>query len=125
MLYDLENIMCHVLIIEDDWLLSDHIAQLIETAGATSVDIAGTEDEAVTVALDHPPAIIISDVNLPQGTGPLAVQRILATLGTIPVLFVTGSPDVCEPRSDAMRMLVKPVDDRLLVSTFQTIAPAC
>lgn len=115
--------MCHVLIIEDDWLLSDHIAQLIETAGATSVDIAGTEDEAVMIALDHPPAIIISDVNLPQGTGPLAVQRIIATLGIIPVLFVTGSPDVCQPRSDAMSLLVKPVDDRLLVSTFRTIAP--
>ena len=65
--------MCHVLIIEDDWIIADHIAQLVETAGAMSIDMAITEDEAVTHALTRPPAVIVSDVSLAAGTGPAGV----------------------------------------------------
>ncbi len=116
--------MCHVLIIEDDWLIADHIAQLIEAAGASSVDMADTEDDAVAQALSHPPEVIISDVNLKAGgNGPDAVKRIVAALGERPVLFVTGEPRAFQPQSPAMRVLHKPVDDRALVATFRAIAP--
>lgn len=62
--------MCHVLIIENDWLLADHVAPLVEGAGATSTELADTEDEAVALALARPPAVIVSDVRLAAGTGP-------------------------------------------------------
>ncbi|GAA0662542.1 DNA-binding response OmpR family regulator [Sphingomonas insulae] len=116
--------MCHVLIIEDDWLIADHIAQLVEAAGARSVDMADTEDDAVTQALARPPEVIISDVNLQAGgRGPDAVRRIVAALGEMPVMFVTGEPRTFQPHSPAMRVLHKPVDDRTLVATFRAIAP--
>jgi YesN/AraC family two-component response regulator len=38
--------MCHVLIIEDEWLIADFLIELAEEAGATSIDTAVTEDEA-------------------------------------------------------------------------------
>lgn len=116
--------MCHVLIIEDDWLIADHIAQLVEAAGALSVDMADTEDDAVAQALAHPPAVIISDVNLKAGgNGPDAVRRIVAALGEMPVMFVTGEPRGFQPTSPAMRVLHKPVEDRVLVANFREIAP--
>jgi CheY-like chemotaxis protein len=116
--------MCHVLIIEDDWLIADHIVQLIEAAGASSIDMAGTEDEAVQQAAVHAPDVIISDVNLGTGgTGPAAVDRIIATIGDRPVVFVTGEPRTFQPRSPTMRVLHKPVDDRTIVATFLAIAP--
>jgi two-component system, response regulator PdtaR len=116
--------MCHVLIIEDDWLIADHIAQLVEGVGASSVDMAGSEDEAVAHASSHAPDVIISDVNLGTGgTGPMAVDRIIAVIGDRPVMFVTGEPRAFRPRSPAMRVLHKPVDDRTVVATFLAIAP--
>jgi two-component system, response regulator PdtaR len=116
--------MCHVLIIEDDWIIADHIAQLVETAGAVSTDMAATEDEAVDQAFRRPPAVIVSDVNLGTGTGPSAVARIIAELGRIPVMFVTGEPRGFKPSSPDMPVLHKPVDDRMLMETFRAIAPA-
>ena len=116
--------MCHVLIIEDDWLIADHICQLVERAGATSVDMADTEDDAVAQALDHRPDVIISDVDLKAGgNGPDAVQRIVVTLGEIPVMFVTGEPRSFRSRSSATQVLHKPVNDLTLVAAFRAIAP--
>jgi two-component system, response regulator PdtaR len=116
--------MCHVLIIEDDWLIADHVAQLLEAAGALSVDMAGTEDHAVEQALARSPDVIVSDVNLGRGgTGPAAVTRIVETLGDRPVIFITGEPQGFQPPSPAMRVLHKPVEDQLIVSAFQAVAP--
>lgn len=115
--------MCHVLIIEDDWIIADHIASLVEAAGALTIDMAMTEDEAVMRAQAHPPAVIVSDVTLGQGLGPSAVARIIAVMGQVPVMFVTGEPRGFQPPSPEMRVLHKPVDDKMLVATFKAIAP--
>ncbi|MET0240786.1 MAG: response regulator [Sphingobium sp.] len=115
--------MCHVLIIEDDWIIADHIALLVQSAGAMSIDMAATEEEAVSRAQAHRPAVIVSDVSLQQGLGPSAVARIIAMLGEVPVMFVTGEPRSFQPVSPDMPVLHKPVDDRMLVATFKAIAP--
>jgi CheY-like chemotaxis protein len=70
--------MCHVLITEDDWLIADHIEHLARDAGATSVMIVDSETNAVAAANGHCPGIILSDVSLRTGTGPLAGQTIQA-----------------------------------------------
>lgn len=116
--------MCHVLIIENDWLLADHVAQLVEGAGATSTDLTDTEDEAVALALARPPAVIVSDVLLSAGTGPQAVARIARSLGPCPTVFVTGTPDLCHPRDADALLLVKPVADEALVGAFHALMPA-
>jgi CheY-like chemotaxis protein len=113
--------MCHVLIIEDEWLIADHIAQRASAAGADTVEVAETEDEAVAQAIAHPPDVIISDVHLGAGTGPDAVARIVAALGQVPVVFMTGEPRGFRPASPAVTVLHKPVDDRVLDATLRAI----
>lgn len=113
--------MCHVLIIEDDWLIADHIAHRAQAAGAVSIDMAECEEDAVARALACPPALIISDVHLEAGTGPGAVTRIVAALGALPVVFVTGEPRTFRPPSSAMHVLHKPFDDRTLDATLRAI----
>lgn len=115
--------MCHVLIIEDEWILADHMAQLIQAAGALSIRMADAEDDAVAMALDQPPMVIISDVSLRSGNGLAAVQRIIAELGDVPVMFVTGEPRSFQPHLPTTPVLHKPVDDQVLVATFRSIAP--
>jgi len=115
--------MCHVLVIEDDWLIADYISHLLEKAGASSIDIATTQADAIRAAHAHPPALITSDVQLAEGTGPLAVRAIFADLGPIPVIFVTGTPEACHPCEPDMVILGKPVEDRKLAATFRAMAP--
>ena len=112
--------MCHVLVIEDDFLIADHIIQLIESAGGTSFDQAATQDEAIQAARAMPPSIIMSDVNLSIGTGPAAVRAIIAEHGPTPVIFMTGSPDACRLCNPSAIILQKPINERVLIDTFRS-----
>jgi len=115
--------MCHVLVIEDDFLIADHIIQLIEAAGAMSFAQARSRDEAIAEARLRRPAFIMSDVILTTGTGPDAVQAIIAEHGAMPVIFVTGTPAACHPCQAPMVILEKPIDERVLMDIFRRLAP--
>lgn len=115
--------MCHVLVIEDDWLIADHIMSVIERAGATSIAQADTETGAMESAGAHRPQMIVSDVRLHEGTGPLAVQRIIAAHGDIPVMFITGTPEACVPCDPPGVVLTKPIDETVVIDTFRSLAP--
>lgn len=93
-------------------------------AGATSLSNAYTEEEAVAAALDTRPEVILSDVHLLAGTGPLAVQEIRRQLGPVPVIFITATPYACQPCEYAAAILAKPISAALLTEAFQRVAPA-
>ncbi|KQU61737.1 histidine kinase [Sphingomonas sp. Leaf339] len=113
--------MCHVLIIEDEPLVAMNIEMILTDAGATSFSFAATEDEAVEMAHQHHPTLITSDVKLESGCGPAAVSRILDALGPTPVIFITASPDECDPCRAPARILVKPVTDDSVTQAFHQL----
>ena len=115
--------MCHVLIIEDEWLIAEYLIELVEEAGATSIATAATEDEAITAARERTPTIILSDVSLRAGTGPRAVQIIMAEAGEIPVIFITGTPERCKPCNPPSVILCKPVQRQRVMDAFRQLVP--
>lgn len=115
--------MCHVLIIEDEWVIAEYLTYLAEEAGATSTASASSEAEAVRAAQEQRPDIIFSDVKLFAGTGTRAVQTIVSALGKIPVIFITGVPDSCQPCEPPNVILRKPVDPARLLEAFRRLAP--
>ena len=115
--------MCHVLIIEDEWLIAEHLTYLAEQAGATSIATACSEDEDVQAARERMPGIILSDVKLLAGTGPSAVQTIVSAMGEIPVIFITGTPEACQPCAPPGVILNKPIDSARVIDTFRRFAP--
>lgn len=117
------RLMCHALIIEDDFLAADYIAALAAMAGATSSAIALTEDEAVASAKVNRPHIILSDVHLQSGSGPSAVNRIRGSIGSVPVLYVTASPQSCHEMSSGDDIVAKPFQRDALIEAFCRLAP--
>lgn len=115
--------MCHVLVIEDDWLLAEHVADIARDAGATSIDMADTQQGAIEAAQKNPPSIILSDVHLLEGTGPRAVETIQSELGPVPVIFITATPEACIPCDPPSIVMSKPVHSGHLTSHFRQLAP--
>jgi CheY-like chemotaxis protein len=113
--------MAHVLIIEDEPVIADVLRCLLEEEGATSFDLAETEEAAVAAALAHRPDIITSDVKLVAGTGPRAVSTIHDRLGDIPVIFITATPAECKPCNPPGRILCKPIDFGELAKTYHEL----
>ena len=89
-------------------------------SGATTVAIASTEAEAIDAAAARLPAFISSDVNLLEGTGPDAVRTILEAHGTIPVLYITATPEECRHCSPA-DVLRKPFSSASVSSQFHRL----
>lgn len=118
------ELMCHVLIIEDEPVFAEVLRCLLEDEGAETFDYADTEDAAVAAALRHSPDIITSDVKLLSGTGPQAVSAIHERLGDIPVIFITATPADCEPCNPPGRILRKPIDCDELAEAFHELAGA-
>ena len=116
--------MCHVLIIEDEPLVAFDIQDILSGAGAHSFSFAETEAEAVAAARARRPAGIPDARKLREGTGPRAVEAIQRELGPLPVLFITASPDQCDPCDAPARVLAKPVCDGQVRAAFQELRAA-
>ena len=114
--------MCHVLIIEDEPMISMLLQDALEEAGATSFAFAATEQDAIDLALQERPSLITSDIRLLQGTGSRAVEQIRDALGEIPVIFITASPEACQRAISLSIVLLKPVSVRQVVTAFQEVA---
>lgn len=115
-------VRCHALIIEDECIIAMDLGVLVEMAGATSVAFASTEGEAIESARRQPPDIILSDVNLLEGSGPCAVRSIALDHGDVPVIFITATPDACENFGRRCAVLQKPVLPAQVLAAFSRVA---
>ncbi|RBP16932.1 response regulator receiver domain-containing protein [Roseiarcus fermentans] len=83
-----------VLIIEDEPLIAADLTSLVEQLGHEVTTIARTHDEAVRAALQRRSGLILSDIQLADGSSGLdAVNDILGSQDS-PVIFITGYPEL-------------------------------
>ena len=82
-----------VLIIEDEPLIAEDIAGLVGDMGHQVVGSAAREQEALALAEERRPELILADIQLKGGdSGIRAVQSILRS-ANVPVIFITGFPE--------------------------------
>jgi DNA-binding response OmpR family regulator len=81
-----------VLVVEDERDIADLIRHTLERGGDIDVEIATTGDGALKAAAEHPPDLIVLDLNLPVVSG-LEVCRLLrgrAATRTVPIVMLTA-----------------------------------
>lgn len=82
-----------VLVIEDESVIALDIANIVQSSGHSVVGIAPTQRQAMELAVEHRPDLVLADIQLKDGdSGIVAVQEILNAM-TVPVIFVTGFPE--------------------------------
>ena len=82
-----------ILIIEDEPLIALDLADLVESMGHTVCEISATHTQAVTAFAKHKPGLVLSDVQLADGSSGLdAVRDILQSI-EVPVIFITAFPE--------------------------------
>ena len=114
-----------VLIIEDEPIIALDVAGLVEACGHRVSAIAASQDEAVKIARERRPGLILADVNLGDGgSGADAVREILES-HDVPVIFVTAFPErlLTGERLEPAYVITKPFDPMsLAVTTFQALS---
>jgi DNA-directed RNA polymerase specialized sigma24 family protein/CheY-like chemotaxis protein len=82
-----------VLIIEDEPLISTHIAAIVEEAGHRVVAVAASAAQASDAYAALRPGLVLADIHLADGSsGLIAVDDMLA-IGPVPVIFITAFPE--------------------------------
>lgn len=107
----------HALIIEDEAIIALEVEGLLSDLGFTSFDVADCPAQAVAAALARRPDLVTADYRIVDGTGLEAVAAIVRAIGKVPVIYVTGNPDV------VLRHGLAPVVDKPI--TPRALAAAC
>ena len=102
-----------VLIVEDEFLIADMFETQIEAMGITVCGIAGTADQAVALAREHRPALVLMDVRLKgDKDGVDAAIAIHDTVGS-KIIFITGSREPANVKrmqlDHSIAVLFKPI----------------
>jgi DNA-directed RNA polymerase specialized sigma24 family protein len=88
-----EQLQSRVLIIEDEPLIALDIEGLVQDIGHDVVGVAATHKEALTLAREKRPELILADIQLADGSSGIdAVNEILMELN-VPVIFITAYPE--------------------------------
>ena len=101
-----------VMIIEDEPVIALNLHDIVEAAGHEVVGSAGTVDDAVKLARETRPGLILADIRLQDGGSGLdAVNRILAE-ADVPVVFITAFPEylLTGERPEPTFLVTKPFD---------------
>jgi CheY-like chemotaxis protein len=87
------EIATDVLIIEDEPLIAMDLESLVESLGHRVTGIARTQREAVALAKEDRPGLILADIRLADmSSGVDAVNELLQSL-EVPVIFITAYPE--------------------------------
>ena len=109
-----------VMVIEDEPLIAMDIETIVRDLGHDVVGIAVTRDEAVQMAHDRKPTLILADIQLAdQSSGIDAVKDILAAT-TVPVIFITAFPQhlLTGERPEPTFLITKPFQRSTVKATI-------
>jgi CheY-like chemotaxis protein/DNA-directed RNA polymerase specialized sigma24 family protein len=85
--------LADVLIIEDEPIIAMDIEMIVRDLGHNVTGVAVTRSEAVALARQSPPTLVLADIQLADDSSGIdAVKDILAEF-TVPVIFITAFPE--------------------------------
>jgi CheY-like chemotaxis protein len=87
------QIATDILIIEDEVLIAMDLENLVESLGHNVIGVARTRSEAVALAADKQPGLILADIQLADGSSGLEAVNDLLNEFKVPVIFITAYPE--------------------------------
>jgi CheY-like chemotaxis protein len=115
-----DALAAQVLIIEDESIIAMHIKQIVESLGHDVVGIGRTHSEAVAMAKDKQPELVLADISLADGSSGIdAVKDILNDLD-VPVIFITAYPErlLTGSRPEPTYLITKPFEPETVIATI-------
>jgi len=102
-----------VLLVDDDQLIRFVHQMFIERSGHEVVGVAEEESQAVSLALDLKPDVVVMDSRLEDGTNGISAMKTIQQTLNIPAVYISGNSDartLGEADQTIMKaFLVKPV----------------
>ncbi len=89
-----DSVKGRVMVIEDEAIIAMDLQGIVAEMGHAITGVARTATEAVALAQKEKPDLILSDIQLADGSSGIdAVAEILSAASDIPVIFITAFPE--------------------------------
>jgi CheY-like chemotaxis protein len=115
-----ETLRAKVMIIEDEPIIALHIQSIVEDIEHIVTGIARTHAEAVYLAGQTQPELVLADISLADGSSGIdAVKDILAVMD-VPVIFITAFPErlLTGERPEPTYLITKPFEPETVMATI-------
>lgn len=120
-----KQLATRVLVIEDEPVIALDIANLVRDMGHTIVGIASSRAEAVVLAREKSPGLVLADIELGAGGSGLNAVAEILQFSDVPVIFVTAYPErlLTGERPEPTFLVTKPFEpDTLKVAISQALS---
>jgi CheY-like chemotaxis protein len=105
--------LADVLIIEDEPIIAMDIETIVRDLGHNVTGVAVTRDEAVSQARQHPPGLVLADIQLADGSSGLDAVDDILEMASMPVIFITAYPErlLTGNRPEPTYLITKPFQE--------------
>lgn len=111
-----------VLIVEDEMIIALLIERMVNNMGHEVVDKITSGEDAIRVALDEEPDIILMDIRLKGEIDGIEAMMQIRENKNIPVVYISGNTDAIHQekieQTDYLEFLSKPITMSDLSRTF-------
>lgn len=116
--------MARILVVDDEPFIRTLLHRVL-TRDGFQVDVASDGPEALRIATQNPPDLLLTDVDMPLMNGPALAAQIQQDWPHTTVLFISGSCSQCLHEAGIHRMsnqfLSKPFSNRELLGRIQNL----
>lgn len=107
-----------ILVLEDEMIVAENIAAIIENIGDFSVQITNNLEEAIQIVSEQNVSLIVSDINLTDKLNGIEIVKCLQQKYWIPVIYLTAysNEDYIDSalETEPVSYLIKPFTTRQL-----------
>ena len=111
-----------IMVVEDERIFALDLSQRLRAAGYEVVGVAANGDQALALASEHSPSIVLMDIHLEGDVDGITIAAELLRRHHVPVVFLTAYAEEDVVRraqgTEAYGYLVKPCDTRELMATL-------
>jgi DNA-directed RNA polymerase specialized sigma24 family protein len=113
-------LMARVMIIEDESIIALHLRSIVENLGHDVVSIARTRSQAVQLAKEQRPELILADIGLADGSSGIDAIRDIMGCMAVPVIFITAFPErlLTGERPEPTYLITKPFEPETVSATI-------
>lgn len=108
-----DSLKGRVMIIEDEPIIAADLSAIVAHLGHTVTGIARTHSEAIKLADEHEPDLILADIQLADNSSGIEAVNELLKRMDVPVIFITAFPErlLTGDRSEPAFLISKPFSE--------------
>ncbi|WP_454918629.1 response regulator [Xanthobacter sediminis] len=114
------SMVIRILIVEDDFMIGMHLAEMLEGMGHEVCAVVATEADAIAAADRCAPDLMIVDAWLQSGSGISAVETICRSRH-VPHVFVSGDVPSVKAMLPTVIVVEKPFRGEVLARVIQRV----